>query len=191
MKHKIYYLHNGDNIPFYIGKTNNLKVRLANHRKKYKDADIEVISEVKDWKRWERYYIKKYTNLGYNLLNGNKGGGGPNAGRPHTWGNKISKSLKGKLPNWLNPNEIAERRERMLGKQHVLNYKYTEKQLENVIDGKRKHINQYTEEGDMIKTWYATLTEIANEFNNKSSSTLNQHMRGKLKHAYGFIWSLA
>ena len=166
MKNKIYYLHKGDKIPFYVGKTVNPKDRLAHHYQKYPKAKMEILREVgEDWKHWEQYYIKKYTILGFKLTNGNKGGGGPNAGRPHTWGNKISKAILGN--------------------------KYSKTQLENVIDGKRKHINQYTEEGDMIKTWYATLTEIASEFNNKSSTTLNQHMKGKLKHAYGFIWSLA
>ena len=36
---KIYYLHQGDNIPFYVGKTNlTLKERLNSHKKKFNNV---------------------------------------------------------------------------------------------------------------------------------------------------------
>ena len=91
----IYYLHNGDNKPFYIGKTNNITARLKNHRNTYENAELKVISEVIDWRRWEKYYIKKYRNLGYQLLNINEGGGGPLVTSEETKA-KISKALTGR-----------------------------------------------------------------------------------------------
>ncbi|MCP5034738.1 MAG: GIY-YIG nuclease family protein, partial [Actinomycetia bacterium] len=47
MKYFIYYLHKGDNIPFYVGKTKNLKNRISGHRVKYGlDTIIEELEAV-------------------------------------------------------------------------------------------------------------------------------------------------
>ncbi len=95
----IYYLHRGDNIPFYIGKTTNITYRLYNHKIFFgKDIKMEVISEVNNWKRWEKYYIKKYTDLGYKLENKNNGGGGVDIMSQETK-DKISNANKGKKRN--------------------------------------------------------------------------------------------
>tara|TARA_R110001632_G_scaffold82642_1_gene183317 strand:+ start:129 stop:608 length:480 start_codon:yes stop_codon:yes gene_type:complete len=92
----IYYLHRGDNIPCYIGKTNNLRKRINGHRfhKKDNSLQIELIDEVedKDWKFHEQFYIQMFKYYGFKLENGNNGGGGPDAGREITWADKISKS---------------------------------------------------------------------------------------------------
>ena len=82
---KIYYLHRGDNIPFYVGKSKRHLERLKNHKQIYgSDIEMTIISEVKDWKRWEKYYIKKYKDLGYQLENKNEGGGGVDYTSPQT-----------------------------------------------------------------------------------------------------------
>jgi predicted GIY-YIG superfamily endonuclease len=46
----IYFLHKGNNIPFYVGKTKDIKVRRTNHRNKKNDQNIEleVLDEVED-----------------------------------------------------------------------------------------------------------------------------------------------
>lgn len=96
----IYYLHKGDNIPFYIGKTNNLSIRLYNHKHTYGiETLIEEIDlvEGKEWKFWECYWVEQFKNWGFNLENKNNGGGGSPNGvkKPGT-----SKSHKGRIsPN--------------------------------------------------------------------------------------------
>ena len=102
----IYYLHRGDDIPFYIGKTTNIGNRLSHHKKNFGiDVDLEVINEVKDWKFWESYYIKEYQDKGYKLENKNAGGGGPGFAsfetkdkiRKSKLGTKLSQETKDKI----------------------------------------------------------------------------------------------
>ena len=112
MKIYIYYLHKGDNIPFYIGKTINLKSRLTEHKIKRNNNLIElnVIEEVNKngWKFWECYWIEQFISWGFTLENKNKGGGGPskvtekvkkiisqaNKGRKHSVEGRLSRSKK-------------------------------------------------------------------------------------------------
>ena len=66
MKTAIYYLHRGDKIPFYIGKTKNPpKKREKNHQVKLNNSSIvlEVIDFVDDWRYWEKHYIFLFKNL--------------------------------------------------------------------------------------------------------------------------------
>jgi hypothetical protein len=74
---KIYYCHKGDFIPFYVGKTINEKEREKWHKREYgEDTQMEIISEVINWKKWEVFYIKEFKKLGFKLKNIHKGGGG-------------------------------------------------------------------------------------------------------------------
>jgi hypothetical protein len=77
----IYFLHKGNNIPFYIGKSINKNLhRSYQHKKTYgKDTLIEIIDivENKDWKFWESYWIEQFKQWGFSLENKNNGGGGP------------------------------------------------------------------------------------------------------------------
>ena len=98
MKTIIYYLHRGDKIPFYVGKTKNLKNRLNTHKFIFgKDIFIEFLDKVEDWKYWEKHYISLFKNLGYILENKNNGGGGPSEGVifPEERKQKISQANKG------------------------------------------------------------------------------------------------
>jgi hypothetical protein len=83
MRHKItyiYFLHKGDNIPFYIGKSVNPSLhRSYQHKYKYgKDTILEVIDEVStdEWIFWESFWINQMKQWGFSLLNLNNGGGG-------------------------------------------------------------------------------------------------------------------
>jgi hypothetical protein len=115
---KIYYLHLGDNIPIYVGKTkNNLKKRLREHKIKIKNSNliIEMLEEVDErgWKFWECYWIEQFTSWGFDLKNQNMGGGGPNQhshkvkkqigaihkGNSHASKSVLQFSLEGKLVN--------------------------------------------------------------------------------------------
>jgi hypothetical protein len=100
MKTIIYYLHRGDKLPFYVGKTKNLKSRLNTHKSVFgKDIYIEFLDEVEDWKYWEKHYITLFKNLGYILENKNNGGGGPSEGVifPEERKHKIGQSNKGTI----------------------------------------------------------------------------------------------
>lgn len=76
---KIYYLHTGNDIPFYVGKTISEKDRKYHHRNKFgKDTILVVIDEVptEEWKYWEEFYIAIFKGWGFLLENKNNGGGG-------------------------------------------------------------------------------------------------------------------
>jgi hypothetical protein len=74
----IYCLYKND-IPFYIGKSNNPKHRKYDHQRSYgKDIVLEEIDYVlkTEWGKWEKWWISLYKSWGFNLLNRNDGGGG-------------------------------------------------------------------------------------------------------------------
>lgn len=100
MKVSIYYLHKGDNIPFYIGKSKNPNSRKAEHKWKNKGGvkpKMVILEEVNgdEWKFWEKWYICLFQSWGFILENKNEGGGGVIS---HTEDSKqkISQSLTGK-----------------------------------------------------------------------------------------------
>jgi hypothetical protein len=73
------YVLKRDNIPFYIGKCNNINIRYSQHKKKYgSDINIEILEVVEDkeWKVKEKYYILLFKSKGFKLENKNNGGGG-------------------------------------------------------------------------------------------------------------------
>lgn len=75
----IYYLEKND-IPFYIGKTKNLRSRRGRHRSTYgKNINLNELDQVpiNEWVFWERHYISLFKSWGFNLINQNEGGGGP------------------------------------------------------------------------------------------------------------------
>jgi hypothetical protein len=73
----IYCLTNNQ-IPTYIGKTNDPLKREAQHKKSFPNDVFEVIDEVptKEWKFWERHYISLYKSWGFDLRNKVLGGNG-------------------------------------------------------------------------------------------------------------------
>jgi hypothetical protein len=96
---RIYYLHKGDNIPFYIGKTkDSLNKRVYSHIKKYGiNTQIEELDLVpnSNWKFWESWWIELTKTWGFEILNQNQGGGGV---KYHTTStrNKMSDTWKSK-----------------------------------------------------------------------------------------------
>jgi hypothetical protein len=187
----IYYLHAGDFIPRYVGKSNNPKERLYQHNSltERKNYQMEVLDEVPmdEFKFWERWYVELFESWGFVLENKSKAGAGPGI-RPNTWGDKISKALKGKQPNW-SEEEIKARKTRLKGKQFALGYKYTKEQKQKMTEGRKKNILQYDLEGNFIKEWYATFTEIANYYN-KDVSNITHHLHNRQASAYGYVWKL-
>jgi arsenate reductase-like glutaredoxin family protein len=185
---KIYYLHRGDNVPFYIGKSRKHLERLENHKQTYgHDIKMEIISEVKDWKRWEKYYIEKYKKLGYKLENKNKGGGGPSFASEQmiekiknhpTRGKKISMSNKGKI----NPNKGKP-----FSEEHKSKIKATRSFLKNRKNTwQNEPVLQYDLDGNFLRE-FASQTEAV-YFVNAKGDGVGACCRGKQKTAYGYIW---
>jgi hypothetical protein len=97
---KIYYLHRGNNVPFYIGKTISEKDRKYHHRNRLgKDVILEVIDEVptEEWRYWEEFYILLFKQWGFKLENKNNGGCGNIGGYENPL---VSQAHKGRIsPN--------------------------------------------------------------------------------------------
>jgi hypothetical protein len=101
MNTSIYYLHKGDNIPFYIGKSIKPQNRIYEHKtSKCLNVFMEIIDEVptSEWKFWEKYYISLFKSWGFILINKNNGGGGITKQKVSSK-NLISFKMKGKN-NW-------------------------------------------------------------------------------------------
>ena len=169
MKYSIYYLHRGDDIPCYIGKTkNSLHDRVVAHRRIKKEPlyEIAFIDKVENWGFFEKFYIELFTSWGFNLENLNKGGGGPSY---HTLITKniISKTHKNRKVNW--SNKISQSME-----------------LKNTAGP----VLQYTKNNIFIKEWKAAC--VAEDFFNpgdrRRRDNIRACIRGRQKSAYGFIW---
>jgi hypothetical protein len=126
----IYFLHKGDNIPFYVGKSVSPKGRMPLHRKSFGDIFMEVIDDVPthEWIFWEKWYISLFKGWGFILDNKNNGGGGVSyhsdktklimkKPKPEGFGEKTTNRLKGKPQS---PETISKRIEKNTGKKRTL-----------------------------------------------------------------------
>jgi hypothetical protein len=185
---KIYYLHRGDNVPFYIGKSRKHLERLENHKQTYgHDIKMEIISEVKDWKRWEKYYIEKYKKLGYKLENKNKGGGGSDFMSEKTK-NKIGQSKKGWKPTLeSNIKRSMALKGKPFSEEHKSKIKATRSFLKNRKNTwQNEPVLQYDLDGNFLRE-FASQTEAV-YFVNAKGDGVGACCRGKQKTAYGYIW---
>jgi len=204
MKTIIYYLHKGDKIPFYVGKTkNHPSKREKNHQDRLKDNSIvlEILNEVEDWRYWEKHYITLFKNLGYNLINQNSGGGGPeivkdstkqkisqaNKGTIHPIEGRLaaSQKLKGRK---LLPEQIEKIRQAKLGKPNSKKGKSdgpkprvseAHKGRTSPNKGKGNPIALYKISGEYVKT-YPNYTELALDLN-INPETVRCQLVGKAK----------
>jgi len=167
----IYFLHKNDNIPFYVGKTNNTIKRRLNHKQHFGfDVCLEIIDEIPsdEWKFWEKHYISLFKSWGFNLVNKNKGGNGPEYFPEHSR-LKLSKLFKGRTC----PNK---------GKKF--------KKVAPKLNTGRKNkyiIYQHDLEGNIIKEW--TRPKDITQSLKYDFSGIRQTCIGKQKTAYGFKWS--
>jgi hypothetical protein len=212
MKTKIYLVSNIDNNPkkVYIGKTINN--RKNNHTRIYgKQISYDYIDEIdslnhKDWKQIESKWIQHYIDLGYDVLNKNKGGGGVSFHTNETK-QKMSKPkpeiIKIKIKNGLKGNKHINHKK---GKEHG---NYGKVRSEEHLKSMRKPkpegfglkmkvpkpnvsiirsipIVQYDIDNTIIKEWNNAVSASEN-LNLKVASICNA-LKGRAKTAGGFIW---
>lgn len=206
---KIYYLHKGDNIPFYIGYTKSLKIRITHHRQKHGvEVEIVEIDEClnEDKKQTENLWIGLFKSWGFNLLNKNMGGGGPSFHTKESiekyknWrkdkkpmlGKKQSEETRKRKSDALKgrpkPNGFGDMmREVRLG---VPKPKDMGKKVSKALKGrpskKAKIVIQYDLQGNFIAKYPNTLE--AAEKTGSNSSTISKVCRGIFSQTNGYKW---
>jgi hypothetical protein len=177
----IYELSKND-VPFYVGKTINPKMRLNHHKIKYNGAVMTVIDSVKStdhkvWKPLESMWIEHYIDQGFTLTNKNNGGQGASKYTPEQC-DKMKKKKTGNfwrggtLSHWHTPEVIAKRR---------ANTDYVA-----IFDKIKKPINQYDLDGNFIKEWSSQ--KEASKALNIQSRQLNEVLKLKKESTKGFIF---
>lgn len=205
-KTKIYYLHKGDNIPFYVGKTIRPNIRLSQHKFDLKNQNIKMFLlediEEKNYKFWETYWIDQFEQWGFQLENKNKGGGGPssgtlkpkgfNVGRKHseTTKQKIGKSNignKGPL-GWVRSDSTKKKIGMANSKPKPLGFgeKIKNQKTGTPNPKRRKPILQYNLKGEFIKEWDGAIT-IRKKLGINNVSIM-QCCKGIIKTSNNFIW---
>jgi group I intron endonuclease len=206
MRYKIYKLTDPEtNEIRYVGRTcqkleNRLKKHLRANDKSHRtnwikslvnkgiEPKISLICETTEFSdccELERFYIIKYKNLGFKLVNMTDGGDG-------SIGFKHSEETINKL------KKIAKKRAE--NKEYIENLKEcglkqwenkTEKEkLENQLNQKgRKNIKQLTLDGEFIRE-FISLRQIERELG-YFRANITPCLKGVFKQAYGFIWVYA
>jgi hypothetical protein len=168
----IYFLHVGNEVPFYVGKTNNPRTRQTNHKRKKNNRNIklEILDEVREdeWKFWECYWIEQFKQWGFKLENGNKGGGGVTKHSPQSK-LKFSQSLKGRIVSdeWKRKNSLS-----------------------SLLTNTSGPVYQFDKQNNFIKIWDAACLaeDYYNPGDRRKRDNIRACIRGRQKTAYGFIW---
>lgn len=189
----IYYLHYGDNIPMYVGKSTRPKTRMHPHRKKFGNVEMEIIDNVKtsEWKKWEIYYISYYKSLGYILENKNNGGGGSTIQSKEQVENRVSKT-KGKkrtlqqrknISKGLKGIVFSEERNKKIGDAQR---GIPQPKSKETIAKLKKPILQYDKQNNFIKEWESA--KDAGDYYGSDTTIQNALKQRRCKTAYGFVW---
>jgi hypothetical protein len=179
---KIYYLHYGNNVPIYVGKTVRVQGRIGAHRSKFgQNIILEVVDDVStsEWKFWESYWIEQFKQWGFKLENKNNGGGGMThfISSPER-GLKISKANKGKTKTHKGKSFTEEHKEKI---------KLTRGFLKQRINTwTNQPVLQYNLDGIFIREFGSQLE--ASYFLQVKGDGIGACCRGKQKSAYGYIW---
>lgn len=186
---KIYYLHRGDKIPFYVGKSRRHLERFENHKQTFgSNIEIEVISEVKNWRRWEKYYIKKYRDLGYQLENKNEGGGGPNVVSQETKDKISNHPTRGKQISKANKGRMSPNKGIKFSEEHIAKIKATRGHLKGRANTwQALPVLQYDLEENFIRE-FGSQTEAQYFMGKPNSDGVGACCRGNQKTAYGYKW---
>jgi len=112
MKTYIYCLFDINDNLIYVGKTKQLlKTRLKQHIRRLQETvyilELDCV-ENNQWRFWEEYWIQQFKVWGFDLLNKNKGGGGPEKHSDETK-LKISIANKGRKLSQIHIESIRAR----------------------------------------------------------------------------------
>ena len=166
----IYCLFDNNDIPFYIGKTKNpLKRREKQHQTRLNiDCSILEIDlvEEKDWEFWECFWIEQFIQWGFNLINKNKGGGGPEFHTLETR-QKMSNTPQPGTSQKLKNRKRPDTSERFKGKN------LNQDTIQKIIDKKTNHSSyKNPERGNKIKNSNKNHYEIGSNRNQKIKQKL-------------------
>jgi predicted GIY-YIG superfamily endonuclease len=199
------YILEKNHIPFYVGKTKYPVRRKHKHHQTYgNDIKLTIIDEVIDWKYWESYWIEQFKAWGFNLINQNKGGGGPEKyteiqkqkmrkSRKEGTGKKISDTLKNNNHSKYYTEDV---RQRISQNNQNKPRPFSDIHKQNMGIAKRRHaipVLQYDIDGILIKEWESKgqAAEWIKEQTGKTSNITSQIkdcILGRQKTAYGYIW---
>jgi hypothetical protein len=200
---KIYVLER-NGIPFYVGKANDVVRRKYKHHQTYgPNITLTIIDKVKNWKFWEEYWIEQFKVWGFNLLNQNKGGGGPEQyteeqkqkmRKPRILGtgDKISKTLKQRNHSKYYTESVKQK----ISKGNKISKPFSDQHKQNMGIAKRKQakpVLQYDLNDNLIKEWESKgqAAEWIKEQTGKTSNITSQIKDcclGRQKTAFKFKW---
>jgi len=200
---KIYVLER-NGIPFYVGKANDVVRRKYKHHQTYgPNITLTIIDKVKNWKFWEEYWIEQFKVWGFNLLNQNKGGGGPEQyteeqkqkmRKPRILGtgDKISKTLKQRNHSKYYTESVKQK----ISKGNKIPKPFSDQHKQNMGIAKRKQaksVLQYDLNDNLIKEWESKgqAAEWIKEQTGKTSNITSQIKDcclGRQKTVFKFKW---
>lgn len=172
----------------YVGKANNVSERYKAHLNRARKHQIhkknwidllkreglkpiiQVIDEVpiEEWVFWEIYWVSQMKAWGFNLINYTLGGDGC------TFGNQTS--FKKGHKSWLGKNHSDETKRKIAEN----NWQKGKPSF------KRCKVNQYSLNGELIKTWDSILE--AEKHTGSSSTKIVSCCKGKRKTHNNFKW---
>jgi hypothetical protein len=197
------YILEKDGIPFYVGKAKDTIRRKHKHHQTYgNDITLAIIDVVEDWKYWEEYWIEQFKAWGFNLLNQNKGGGGPEQyteeqkqkmrkSHPGS-GIKISKKLKENN----HPQYYTDEVRKKISEGNKIPKPFSDKHKQNMGIAKRKQakpVLMFDLDDNLIKEWESKgqAAEWIKEQTCKTSNITSQIkdcILGRQKTAFKFKW---
>jgi hypothetical protein len=201
--HYIYYLHCGDDIPFYVGKTNNPTSRKNGHKFKLKQkVELVVIDQSNDenWRWMEEFYIQIFRSWGFKLSNGFKGGGGACYWTEEQKYNPIrrNKLSKPKPPGFGDrikqnrDHKEAGRKSSISNQKHYVkgserNIKISQKLKGRKVDWTGYPIYQFDLQGNFIQEW-PSIRQAGFSLVGNQGESIRKCLKGLQKTAYGFVW---
>lgn len=201
----IYYLHLGDNIPVYVGKSNKPHLRKNKHKYRFgKNVEVEILEETttEEWRELEEFYIQLFRSWGFKLSNGFKGGGGASYWTEEQKNNPIRRAKLSKPKPKDFGKKVSENRNNKkagikAGKTNKLrghydkgserNDKISKKLKGRKVDWTGHSIFQYDLEDNFIKEW-PSIRQAGFELRNNQGESIRKCLKGLQKTAYGFKW---
>lgn len=171
----------------YIGKTkdSNKNNRKYAHKQTYGNQILFTIIDSidslkrKDWRLLESYWIEQFKVWGFDVINKNKGGGGPEFFTEESK-SKLSTIHKGKKMSQETRDKISislkGRKKSQEHRDKIKNRIISQKQIDNIRKAKCKAIIQYDKQGNYINE-FDSLIEAAN-FLKINYQNLTKHIRG-------------